>query len=219
MKYLVCLLISLPLIGCMPAQKPATCDEVVNLRAQIRKTFTRESLRTWIHNMYQVPMENIQENTLADEQSVNLHWGDPDRTYYSVLLNQLVVEDINYGRPQASVSDLTLCFGQPEVYRATYKRVPSGNELALTLVYPDSGVLAVGTRIFRAQLKQPPSVDADFPVSHLRFVKPGTTDQVLSEIYVIGWGKANDGILQQQYKPWPGSWSSIAVNIDPVILK
>ncbi len=218
MRCLVCLLASLLLIGCMPTQKPVTCDEIVNFRAQIGKTFTRESLRAWIHDTYQIPLESIRENTLADGQSLSLHWGDPDRVYYSVTLNQYVIEDTMFGRPQASVGDLTHCLGQPAAYRATYKRVPSGNELGLTLVYPDSGVLAAGTRIFHAQLKQPPSVGTDFPVWYLRFVKPGTTDQVLSEIYIAGWGQANDGILQQ-YKPWPGNWSDIAVDIDPVVLK
>ena len=206
------------LAGCVPTQKPFTCDEIVSLRAQIGQTFTRESLRTWIHDTYQVPIESIREDALAGGQSWSQHWGDPDRVYYSMLLNQDSIEDVTFGRPQASVGDMMQCLGQPGAYLATYERSPGGNQLSLRLVYPDDGVLTSGSRIFRPQLKSPPSVSADFPVSFVRFVKPGTTDQVLSEIYIEGWGHANDGILQQ-YKPWTGDWASMVTDVDPAIMK
>lgn len=219
MKNPICLLLSLLLLsGCMPIRQPFTCAEIVNLHTQIGQTFTRESLRSWIHDTYQVPLESIREDAQADSQSASEQWGDPDHMYYSISLNQGSVEDITVGRPQASVGDMNQCLGQPGAYLATYKRSPGGNQLSLNLVYPDDGVLTSGSRIFSPQLKAPPAVTTDFPVSFIRFVRPGTTDQVLSEIYVKGWGHANDGVLQE-FRPWVGDWASVVIDVDPAITK
>ncbi len=86
--------------------------------------------------------------------------------------------------------------------------------MSFELVYPDDGVLAGGSRVLRPQFKTPPSVTTDFPVSFVRFVRPGTYDQVLSAIYGKLWDQVSDDVLQE-LKQWTGDWTGIAIDVDP----
>lgn len=203
-------------------QKELSCEEIATLRAQVGKEFSLESLRRWIHETYQVPLESIWVATTPDGQTHIVHWGDANRTYYYASLHQpeLVVDDITFGGVRGSAGSLIACLGEPALYEAWYKFDPPAyaNHLHITLLFPEQGVLASGARFFRSRPKEPPPINDDFPIEFIRFIRPGTAEQVLNNLY----GHLPTNLYEQalrNYKPWPGNWQDIVIEIDPSIYR
>lgn len=220
MRYLACFLVSLLLAGCVPAHKPLSCDELTNLRAQVGKQFTLESLRTWILDTYHVPQETILEEVVPGRaQGYLVLWGERDRTY-TVILDQSLVKDVTFTGPQAPVEDVVRCFGLPGLYGAVYKPDTPGAQLGLDLVLPDSGLLTTGARFYRfgSIPSQPPAIPDDFPLTLFRFVTSGTTEDVLHSLF--GELPSSDYEHKKKaYRPWPGDWKDLVIEIDPTIGK
>lgn len=211
------LLLMLLLASCIAEPHlPLDCNEIASLREQFDKSQAPEAFRSWASETYQVPLDAIRMEVAADETYL-LDW-KKSGVWRSMSVKRDKIETIIVSGVDAQLTEILVCWGQPEVYRARYEPDIPGHLLSLDLIFPAHGLLAHGGRFFRPEVKQPPPVGSDFPMSLVRLVPSGTTDEVLHKIYVQGWGGANDAVVQQ-YKPWPEDWQSIVVDVDPDMRK
>jgi hypothetical protein len=225
MKYLVYLFLILMLAGCTvsPLERP-NCNEIVNLRAQIGKAISPDSFREWVSQTYHIPLETITVDVLENRQRHVVHWNEVSRVWsivkweevvqvwYSATIEGLVVDDIRVAGGSVPASKVLACLGEPARYRARYERIVEGNQLSFDLLFPDQGILADGARFFRSDLRQPPPISDAFPLTGFIFTRPGTVEQILHDIYLSSFYQ-----MLREYKPWPGKWEDIMVEIDPSI--
>jgi len=225
MKYLVYLFLILMLAGCTvsPLERP-NCNEIVNLRAQIGKAISPDSFREWVSQSYHMPLETITVNMTPDGRTYVVHWREVTRVWaivkweeieqleYSAAIEQLGVDDIRVAGGSVPASKVLACLGEPARYRARYERNVEGNQLSFDLLFSEQGVLAWGAKFFRTSLKQPPLINDTFPLTGFIFTRPGTVEQILHDIYLSSFYQ-----MLREYKPWPGKWEDIMVEIDPSI--
>lgn len=218
------LLLILLLTGCtVPQLERPRCEEIANLRAQIGKEVSPESFREWVSQTYHIPLETITVDVLENGQRHVVHWNEVTRVWsivkweevvqvwYSATIEGLVVENIRVGGGSVPASKVMACLGKPARYRAWYRRIVEGNQLSLSLLFADQGILAVGARFFRSDLRQPPPISDAFPLTGFTFTRPGSAEQLFHRIY------SSEGYEQmlREHRPWPDSWEDIVIGIDP----
>ena len=213
--YLMLMLVLL-LVVCAygkPRKPGPGCEEIATLRAQIGSELSPDSFREWVAQTYRLPLESITMETRADGQHHVIRWGKHDVSY-TASLERLVLVHIGYSLARTSADRVIACLGEPEWYSAQYKWDIPGNQLGLDLIFPEQGVLVHGWRFFRSRPKQPPAIDGHFPILSFIFEQPTSAEQILYEIY----GGKPSGLYEQvlqEYKPWPGEWEEIVIEIDP----
>jgi hypothetical protein len=220
MAKLIRLAVILTLVGCTnlwPAR--LDCKQVAgsDLRSKIGEVTSAEQLRVWIGNAYQLPASRIQADVIRSGQLETVEWQKGGITYRGYVKGgHLTDVTVSYGSRRPSAGQVIACLGTPERYQASYEQNVEGNQLSLDLLFAAEGTLAYGARFMHIDRKQPPPVDGSFPIFGLAIVEPGTADQVLREIY-----ESNETYEQmlRAYRPWPGDWQSVVIDIDPALAK
>ena len=214
MQRLVYLMLILLLAGCAYVRpgKPS-CEEITTLRAQIGRELSPELFRAWVAQTYRLPLESITVETRADGQEYAIHW-KKHGVWYSASLERRVLVDVRRHGPKAISADRVIaCLGEPEWYSAQYKWAIPGHALHCALLFPDQGILAHDAKFLRSRPMQPPPINGHFPISGFVFKQPGSAEQILYQIH--GHNSAHYEEVLQEYKPWPGEWEDIVIEIDP----
>lgn len=110
---------------------------------------------------------------------------------------------------------MVACLGIPTLYYARYNWDLGKYALHLYLLFPDQGILASGAKYFYPKPKYVPSIEGDFPIRHLGLGPSGSAEQILHRIYIENSVNITPSI--PDYKPWPGNWQDIVIEIDPSI--
>ena len=212
--YLMLMLVLL-LVVCAygkPRKPGPGCEEIATLRAQIGSELSPDSFREWVAQTYRLPLESITVETRADGQHHVIRWGKHDVSY-TASLERLVLVHIGYSLAWTSADRVIACLGEPEWYSAQYKWAIPGHALHCALLFPDQGILAHDAKFLRSRPMQPPPINGHFPISGFVFKQPGSAEQILYQIH--GHNSAHYEEVLQEYKPWPGEWEDIVIEIDP----
>jgi hypothetical protein len=214
MKRLFCGVLVLWLAGCVsPGRGELSCEEIGRLQGLIGKEMSAESLQAWVCAMYDLPSSQVTVEPLPDDFVHLVRWKKHDASYLAEL-ERLVATRVDTDSTWAANQVIT-CLGQPAQYSARYSWGGERNELHFPLLYPDQGMLVDGYKVVRPpSVKQPPAIDGRLPIVYITLVRPGTAEQILYQIYDGGRPGMYEEVLRE-YRPWPGSWQGIVVDIDP----
>ena len=213
MRKFIILPLALFLAACVIAPPQPGCEEITTLRSQISKVVSPEQFRAWIVQAYQVSPESIKEDIPTGGQDHLIRWKQ-DGVWYTAEIEQGVLVDITRTAGRIAADHVIACLGLPNQYKAEYGWHFVGNELGLSLLFSDAGVLAEGAEFLRSRPKQPPAIDGVFPISTFIFTRPGSAEEVLRQVYG-SWGADIYEKRLKEYKPWPGRWEDIVIDIDP----
>jgi hypothetical protein len=217
MRRLACVVLALLLVGCrLMARGQVSCDRIKVLQAQVGTETSLDQFRQWIRQTYSFVLGDSWVDSIREGEVHIVRWRKLEVDYTAVL-EHLMIVDVAVSFPGGVISpeDVIGCLGQPERYRASYNSDIPGYALHLDLLFPDHGVLAGGATWLRSRPREPPPIDRGHPIQDLRFVLPGTAEQVLYEVYGA-WADVYEQMLKE-YKPWPEKWEDIVIEIDPSI--
>ena len=213
MRKATCLVLVLALVGCYVGDGRICCDDIATLLVKIGKGYTPEAFREWVAQTYRLPLESVTVEARPDERLHVVRW-QKRGVEYSAGLEQGILMDVGLASGRVSADRVIACLGQPARYRAHYDWNIPGNHLSLDLIFPEQGVLVHGWRFFRSRPKRPAPIKSHFPIRSFFLTQPASVEQILYEIY----GGKPSGLYEQmlqEYKPWPGAWEDIVIEIDP----
>jgi hypothetical protein len=218
MRHITMLILILPLCACVSAgSQIRLCEEITALQSQMGTEINREQFLTWITETFQISRDSIEVTTWHDDLVFSWQAGG---VMYSAETDGAVLADvaIYYKNWRPEAAQFKKCLGDPSLYKASYQLGANpGNQLSAQFLYPLDGILISGARFLRFRPVTPPAIRGDFPMSALRLTRPGSSEDVLSQIY-----GGNSGLYEEmltQYKPWPGGWDEITIDIDTSLLR
>jgi hypothetical protein len=223
MRKVIPLLLILVLAGCIPMLQPQRdCDEVsaVQLRGLFAGQYSVDQFRAWAARTYGISAEEVQvEPASKEKDDWSIHWAMAGATYAAGLRGSKVLgAGVTYGSNPPSADRVLSCLGAPGEYRAAFDKMVEASQLSLDLLFPAQGILASGARFAAFNQRQPPPLNENFAVSSFVVVPPGSAEQVLRQVY---GGLSNDQYekVVREFKPWPGDWENLQIQIDPAIGK
>jgi len=197
------------LVGCN-LFGPPDCEVIkaAALRAQFNQEASLDQFKEWVANTYHVSSNAIRVIPSVDDRDYwTIYWEVAGQTYEITLDDGRVDQGarmlFNRNVPAAQVIS---CLGTPTQYYARYSWDLGQYALHLMLLYPDQGILATGARYFYPKPNQIPTIEDTFGISWLTFGPPGWTEQLQQSAL------NPDG---EPYRPWPGNWQDIVIEIDP----
>lgn len=208
-RLLLCVGMAVLLVGCSFSGHP-DCEviQASALRAQFNQETSLDHFRDWVSNTYHVSPKTIRVIPSIDNRDYwTIYWEVAGQTYDITLDNGRVDRgagiSFNRGVP---ASHIVSCLGPPAQYYAGYHWDLGKYVLHLTLLYPDQGILATGARYFYPKPDRIPTIESTFGIYRLTFGPPGWTDQLQQSVL---------NPSGELYKPWPGNWKDIQIEIDP----
>jgi len=197
------------LAGCIfPGQPDCETINASALRAQFNQESSLDQFKEWVSHTYHVSPKTIRVIPSIDDKDYwTIYWEVAGRTYEVTLDDGRVGAGagISFDR-DIPAAQIILCLGTPAQYYARYNWDLGQYALHLTLLYPDQGILATGARYFYPKPEQIPTIESTFGIYRLTFGPPGWTEQLRqSALNPSG----------EPYKPWPGDWKNIVIDIDP----
>lgn len=221
MRLVIVLALAVSLASCVPitAWTLTDCDGLTGsaLHSQMGTEIDIQQFIAWIMETYEVPNEAVKMESWKD--TVIVEW-DTDRIRYSVVISEALLDEVAlyYKTLTPQVGQIVECLGAPAYYKATYQLGANpGNQLSASFLYPSDGILISGSRFLRLRPEVPPAITGEFRVLALGHVRPGSKEDVLSRIYGGSPGLYEE--MLTQYKPWPGSWDEITIDIDTSLLR
>jgi len=201
-------------------QRSCSCNEIsaAALRSVLLKETTIEQLLAWIAQEYHVLPQNVRSDVDQRRAFQILVWDANDVSYTIHMRGSVPTGAIIwYNSRPPSASQVIDCLGAPEQYGASYKRDVEATKFELELLFPKSNIRASGWKFFYGQFRytrlQPPAIDGTFPIYRL------SVGELISAEEMLGQAPHPDQAESEsrQFKPWPGKWEDIVVEIDPNI--
>jgi hypothetical protein len=192
-----------------------TCDQIagLTLRSFLFKQTTPEQLRSAIAQTYHLPAESVSAQSARGEWVFD--WNQ-DGLFYTIETKGGIPSraSVVYEQRTPSADEVTKCLGAPSRYKAWYTRGVPGRELDIDILFANQGILATGAEFPNSNSNQPPPVGGNISLSGFAYVQPGSDEEVLRRVLnpeLVNVDKA----VQEDFKPWPGTWKDIVVQIDP----
>jgi len=219
MRYITVLILISSLSACVSvgSQIRLNCEELTALQSQMATDIKREQFLTWIAETFQIAQDSIEVTTWHDDLIFSWQAGG---VMYSAETNGTVLVDmaIYYRNWRPEAAQFKECLGDPSLYNASYQLGTNpSNQLSASFLYPSEGILISGARFLWLRPETPPGITGDLPISALRLTRPGSSEDVLFRIYGGSPGLYEE--MLTQYKPWPGSWDEITIDIDTSLLR
>lgn len=197
------------LVGCS-LSGPPNCEviQASALRAQLNQETSLDHFKDWVSHTYHVSPKTIRAIPSIDDRDFwTVYWEVAGHTYRTTLddgrVGRGATVSFNRGVP---ASHIISCLGMPVQYYARYNWDLGKYALHLTLLYPDQGILATGARYFYPKPDQIPTIESAFGIYLLTYGPPGWTEQLQ---------QSASNPSGELYKPWPGNWKDIQIEIDP----
>ena len=212
--YLVVVLLAASCIYVRPEQM--SCDETRVLQEQIGRNIPVESFRTWISEKYQLARESVTAEAFEYGGAHYYVSWQKGRIAYTAWLSATSIEEVSIDGEFASLDRIMACLGKPAQYRASYTDDIPGTHLNLNLFFSDQGAFAYGYEFYRSRPKLPPSINGDFPIASIMFMKPRSTEEIVFRIFGGGNRSGAADIHEQvlkEVKPWPEKWTDIVVTV------
>lgn len=194
-------------------QAPIDCRElslIENLQAKLSRPTGTEELHYWIGQTYNLGLKDVE--VAEYEGLLSLRW-QTDGATYALTAQDSVPHDARIGfvANKPSFSEVLKClgWGAPDYYWAFFgDEIPYGRTYTVALYFlGEGGFLASGRHFLTNRAVEPPPLNANLPVSVVVLVKPGSIEEVFSQV--------NHGISLESRapdyrpRPWPGSWASL----------
>lgn len=193
------------------------CDEIsaITLRPILSKAVAIEQLPTWLAEVYHISPQDIRIEIDQDKSFRLLMWEADDVFYTMHIRNSIPIGVIvwyNHSKPP-SVDQVIICLGVPTKYRAIYKHDVEAKKLDFEMLFLNHNIRAEGWKFFRWTYQNPPSIDKTFPIYRL------IVGELISVEEMLGQTPPPDRTESElsQFRPWPGNWQDIIVEIDPSI--
>lgn len=218
MRALTCLVIAVLLAGCTyPAHLYCDIIRAPALRTQLDQETSIEQFKTWIAHTYGVASDSVFATHSKEREYWDVQWQVSGRIYDLALHNGRLDDraGMSFLRQKPSADQVIACLGTPRLYYAHYNWDLGKYALHLYLLFPDQGILASGARYFYPKPEQTPVIEGSFRISRFTFVRPGPAEQLLQKIYIEDSVSMDPSI--PAYRPWPGNWQDIVVEINPNI--
>ena len=201
--------------GINPAAKTSLgCDSILNtpFRPLIGMPLTTEQALQIIEKTYGVRPDNVDVRQFpkSNEWTTVIRWTKGGVSYYLFWkLERLQRILIMFEEVKPGAQTVIHCVGSsPKWYRAFYgpRMERKGLDYYFELWFPGEGVVTQTRGTVQAQSKLP-DINATTPVDSIDMVKPGTIEQVYTN---LGFGS---GTLppdeENPLKPWPEGWEEI----------
>jgi hypothetical protein len=213
-----CLFFALLLTACnlLTTSQP-NCDQIagLTLRGFLFKEINPEQLQSSIAEKFNLRNEMISAQPVGADWLLDWNKGG---VFYSMSTEGKVTSRayVVYEQGAPSADQLIQCLGTPSRYWAYYTRSVPGHELDLYLLFPNQGILGEGAKYGDYNAIQPPPLDGNILLGSLSYVKPGSDEEVLRRVLspqLVDVEKA----VREDFKPWPGAWKDIVIEIDPTL--
>lgn len=164
-------------------------------------------------NLWDIDSDQVRAIELSSED-LRVKWGDIQGelgTDYSALFReerQLIKVDV-WWHPSPTLAQIIDCLGFPAYYAAFYQQEIETASLNLALWYVEKGFVVRHVSFHRQE--RPPEIRLTQRMTDLYVVAPGTSEQMVSNVYTYGDEPAVQAWGLCVLRPWPGSIEAIEV--------
>lgn len=216
-------LVGLMLTSCeagvtLPSSSTCQCaslPDLVPLQAAVGTAISPDELVDKMSEAYQIPSAEI-STAVESEASASFVWEKDGVRYRAGTEQGMLIAgwatDERLFLPSAQC--VVTCWGTPDTYRGFFTLGVPGRALSFEMLFAQKGTLAEGVKYYGIDQESPPPISGRFPIRSYNVRAGGTPTDVLRSVYYSGL----DQELLEQYKPWPGDWDHIAIDIDAATL-
>lgn len=201
-RCLFLILLSTVMTACTIPRQQRNCDEiaVAGLRRMFQKETSTDEIVTWASNTFHLPGQSIGVEPVNGQ----ITWATQGAQYSATMdAKSLKGVNIRFLQRPPTAAEVVACIGTPEQYWAQLKRDVESFQMSLDLLQPSQGIVASGAKFYSGIPQKPPVIDETFPISTLNLVKPGALQQIFT--------------LRDPYKPWPGTWKNVEIEVDQTL--
>lgn len=206
-KVILVVLLGLFAASCAGQTPMRSCNEMKSegLQGLLKFSIAPEEMRAKIASLYNLELEKV------NSHSHGFSW-EKDGLIGTLRMEGSMPTSVglNFRMRQPLAKEVISCFGAPAYYRAWFNYAPGGlqHTFEFDLYFPQKGLrVSVQQDVIGSQS---PQLDGNTSMVYFFFVPITPTETTMERLSV---GLTPN--LQQQIKPWPGSWKDIIIDIEP----